>query len=221
MKVDRYSPSSAMMSARQHYSLDAESPSARIRSELQALNRSYLQYVIDDVADATSTAPCFLPTEIICKLTRAPEESLVAIASVPFSLFDLGFDEFCLDPNARRSDQRISSRREISFSHTALFFCWHLANSGDGRVQMHSRLWLGMRPPIIQFLRDVSLAHLVALYPTLNGTIRPRWPLHPCFWDDLVGSALGKDLTGLTVTSLLGHQLLAGDALRSATKSQS
>jgi len=194
--------------------------SDRVIDELHAINYCYLQLLIAGLSNVDSTPEQWRLAAAIAKsLAQLSDGALSLAAQCPYSLFDVAFDDFerwrryCECP----SDHLLSvGGRRCVFANTALFFAWHFTNADEPRIQVQARIVLGLDPRIAQLLRRISLPKLMEIAPHVGSTMRPRWLKHPRFWPDLISTASQRSPNKLRAVRLLGRQMLAAEALRTA-----
>jgi len=153
--------------------------------------------------------------DVFFQVTPEHTDYVVRITNSALAAFD-DFERwrrYCECP----SDHLLSvGGRRCVFANTALFFAWHFTNADEPRIQVQARIVLGLDPRIAQLLRRISLPKLMEIAPHVGSTMRPRWLKHPRFWPDLISTASQRSPNKLRAVRLLGRQMLAAEALRTA-----
>jgi hypothetical protein len=160
-----------------------------LQRDLADLNGLYLEL---GLASAAEDDPRFAWPASVAKCLRELDASTLArLGAGPFALFEIVIPEVNAPlAGDRVEDGRIAARpgswqaRCDSFAHQAAFLARRLVE-GEPLV---ARVVLGLSHHVQQQLADWRLPQLadMARSPDL---IRPRWRLHPQFWQMLVGAA--------------------------------
>jgi hypothetical protein len=160
-----------------------------LRRDLTDLNVLYLELGLGIGADDD---PRFAwPAPVGKCLRELDEPALGRLGAGPFALFEIVIPEASAPlAGDRVEDGRIAARpgswqaRCDSFAHQAAFLARRLVEGEP----LAARVVLGLSYQVQQQLADWRLPQLadMARRPEL---IRPRWRLHPQFWQTLVGAA--------------------------------
>ena len=163
--------------------------SPALRRDLTDLNGLYLELGLGHGAEDD---PRFAwPASVRTCLRELDAPILARLGAGPFALFEIVIPEASAPPAGDRvEDGRIAARpapwqaRCDSFAHQAAFLARRLVEGEP----LAARVVLGLSHRVQQQLVDWRLPQLadMARCPDL---IRPRWRLHPQFWQTLVGAA--------------------------------
>jgi hypothetical protein len=195
----------------------SEAPLAIAAQQLVQLN---LQFLMLPTIDSG------LPDPFNERIRSMSGAQRLSIADCRFSLFTLAFNDgsrwlpllnrtAANLPGAPVGPQGKGSR--IEFVTAAVFLAWHLVQNDV----LAAKFLLNIDDGVAATLKNVPIAHLLALSVEACNWLAPRWPNHPCFWPTLLHPC-GDSTNDLVATKLLGRQLLAAESLslrRSATVS--
>jgi hypothetical protein len=183
-------------------------------AELVRLNRDYLDLLLASPGgDSALLAPAVLDG-----LRQASPMTLDAMSACSYSLFviearqvaavDSPVGNCVHDPISKRYGAgALEGGAWPSFTMAGLSFAWQLCHQSP----MSARLMLGFPEAAAAALAAVDLWKLRSVAACQVLPLPPRWSGNPCFWPDLLRSALALDPLRLDLAKLLGVQLLAAD----------
>jgi hypothetical protein len=160
-----------------------------LQRDLADLNGLYLELGLGSGAEGD---PRFAwPASIARCLRELDAPTLVRLGAGPFALFEIVIPEVNVPlAGDRVEDGRIAARpgswqaRCDSFAHQAAFLARRLVEGEP----LAARVVLGLSHHVQQQLADWRLPQLADLARSPD-LIRPRWRLHPQFWQTLVAAA--------------------------------
>lgn len=190
---------------------------------IHQLNRDYVELLIAAPPDEQTATG--LPASVIKGLTALPPSARGALAACSFALYSLGLEHH----DAWRSASGIAVAQSVTqqrvhdtsqagsvFAINALFFAWHVTHL----QRVAARMFYAMPDFAIDALMRTPLNELQPMTRNVAAPLLPRWPTNAAFWPDLVRFAALGDERRLTMTQLLGSQLIAAD-LRANTITRS
>jgi hypothetical protein len=181
-----------------------------LRRDLADLNAQYLSL---GLAAGLEADPRFAWLDAVRdRLREADAATLARLAAAPFALFELVLPVGAEAPADRVEDSLPAGGAGSlqvqceSFVHQAAFMARQLveADALAARVALslsaEAQAWLANRRPsqLAELARDPR-------------TIRPRWRLHACFWQTLVGAARRGSPAALEWAYCIGLCLLGAD----------
>lgn len=198
--------------------------STPLLSRIHQLNLDYVELLIAEHTSPYCAAQLqHLPGKLHAVLVALSPAARLLLASLPFTLYSLGFEDESFWRNACEMmlaegsvEQRYAPSGSMwpqgSFCDVALLHAWYVAASN----RLGARVIYAM--PDVTALRLARtplwrIKRIAADYPAL---LMPRWPTNPGFWPDLLRFAAENDADRLATAKLLGSQLIAAE-LESAT----
>jgi hypothetical protein len=169
-----------------------------------------------------------LPCRLHAAISELSPAARMALASLPYTLYSLGFEDEKLwrslaQPAALGSSLSMSERYarphsaslQASLCEIALLYAWHVASASP----LAARLIYAMPDSVAQrlaaappwYVRRLAVHHALLLLP--------RWPTNPGFWPDLVDFAAKGDTQRLATAKILGSQLIAAELQGSVLQS--
>jgi len=181
-----------------------------LRRDLADLNAQYLTL---GLAAGLEADPRFAWAEAVRdRLRQADEATLERLAAAPFALFDVVLPAGPESPAARVEDSPPAVRAGSlqvqceSFAHQAAFMARQLVEANG----LAARVALSLPAEAQAWLLNCRPSQLAELARDLR-TIRPRWRLHACFWQTLVGAAQRGSPAALEWAHCIGLCLLGAD----------
>lgn len=188
---------------------------------VQRLNRDYVEVLL---AERTRPGPAIavetLSDKLVHALAQLNAPARTALASCPFALYSLGFDDqrfwnAALAERPGLSGESAEARygpastapTQAAFCEVALFAAWHTACAH----RMAARFLFGMPEHVAGRLVAAPLWQVRRIALDHPGLLTPRWPGNPAFWPDLVKFAAANDMVKLEAARLLGSQLIAAE----------
>lgn len=181
---------------------------------IHQLNRDYVELLITSQSDGQFLTG--LPQSVIDGLASLPPLARGVLAACPFALYSLGLerqDAWRNPPDVAVTEATMvqSARDTLSagscFAINALFFAWHVTHL----QRVAARMFYAMPDFAIDGLLRMSVSELQPLARKVTAPLMPRWPTNAAFWPDLVRFAALGDERRLTMTQLLGSQLISAD----------
>ena len=175
-------------------------------------NLGFLALVADGHATTPQAAVFGLPAEVAAAVGALDVLGRRAVASCPYTLFNLRFDdgEFW---SALARDKIQDGGRHLTdaatFARTAVFLAWHLVR---GREQT-PQLVMAMTAPVCAALSALPLSALDLAATRVLPVLEARFAEHPRFWPKLVEAAVPLGRPRADSARLLGLQLLAAAGL--------
>ena len=148
-------------------------------------------------------------------LARLSPLQRAAVASCPYALFDLRFeDEVYWKTRLTQSVQyRVADEpvdpAVVDFVRLALFYAWHVAHTSS----LAAQFLLGMAPATVEALRGLGVNSLPALADSEAANLSARWRHSAAYWSALIGAAARADTPALRRIQLHGLQLAAAARL--------
>jgi hypothetical protein len=186
--------------------------SAAILARIHDLNCDYLDLLR---RDAAASSGCSLPNKVLRALADLPSNARRQLATVPFTLYSLGFEDQEL---WRANAAAVGAARERyagahaacpaeAFCEIALFHAWHVAVLHP----LAARVAYSLPDETAARLVITPLWQLRTVSRHVPQLLLARWPTNPCFWPDLIRFASAGDLRRLRTVQLLGTQLIAAE----------
>jgi len=185
---------------------------AETLESLHELNHRFLDLLSSHVDNWDSPHRVALPSELSGQLAPLSPVERKALASCPYAVFDLRFDN---DDHWRLRLQTAGrwNVRDDSFCHTptldfvrvALFFAWHVAST----ARLAARFLLGMNEMTAAAFRCATIDCIAALAATESAHLTARWSGCTTYWDALTKAATRPDSAQLRRVQLSGLQLAA------------
>lgn len=139
----------------------------------------------------------------------------VAVASCPYALFDLRFEnesywQSRLVQHApyRVADDSLDSD-VVDFTRLALFYAWHVSSTAG----LAAQILLGMSPVTVNAFRGLGVNSLPGLAASEAVNLSARWRNSAAYWNALIGAAERADPSALRRVQLYGLQLAAAARL--------
>ena len=189
------------------------------------LSRALLGHTLElnlDYVDLILAAPSAgfqveaLPQKVLDALAATDAAARRALASCPYTLFSLAFDDTRfwnaalegLPDESHELTERYgavsASPMHSAFCEVALFFAWHVAQTHP----VAARVLFAMPDAVAARLLDAPLWRIRRVAIDYPGLLTPRWTRNPVFWPDLIRLASSADAR-LEAAQLHGSQLIA------------
>jgi hypothetical protein len=139
----------------------------------------------------------------------------VAVASCPYALFDLRFDNetYWQSRLAQHSPYRVAddslNADVVDFTRLALFYAWHVASTAG----LAAQFLLGMSPATVDSFRGLGVNSLPGLAAGEAANLSARWRNCASYWNALIGAAERAEPQTLRRVQLYGLQLAAAARL--------
>jgi len=181
-----------------------------LRRDVADLNRQFLRLL-----HAGSWPPGLAwPARTSWAAAGLDVEAIDAMASCPFTLFDLRLADLAtetLSPDAhvRDAQRATTSATELrcqALAHGALMLAWRLADASP----LSLRLALGL-PAAAELLMNETRMSNLATWARTSNLLSPRWADHPVFWPRLLRAGQLRDVAALSRMHCLGITLLVGE----------
>jgi hypothetical protein len=188
-------------------------------SSVQGLNQRFLDLAGGGGDDWDAAhAPggnLLLAAGIAPQLARLSRTQRAAVASCPYALFDLRFEDESywksrLTDTApyRVADASIDAD-VIDFVRLALFYVWHVSCTAS----LAAQFLLGMSPATVDSFRSLSVNCLPELTASEAVNLSSRWRHCAAYWSALIDAAARADSSALRRVQLYGLQLTAAARL--------
>jgi hypothetical protein len=198
---------------------------AGLLARVHELNLDYVELLVGEHASPGCAAQLrHLPPRLAPTIASLAGASRRALASTPFTLYSLGFEDerFWRAACATQSQalgQRYSSAGAAwlqgLFCELALLHAWHVATCSP----LAARMVYAMPEATAHRLAAAPLWQVRRIASDHTDLLAPRWPTNPAFWPDLVSFAASGDAQRLRTAQLLGHQLIAAELEYAAARS--
>jgi hypothetical protein len=139
----------------------------------------------------------------------------VAVASCPYALFDLRFENetYWQSRLGQYSPYRVADDAldadVVDFTRLALFYAWHVSSTAG----LAAQILLGMSPATVNSFRSLGVNSLPALAASEAVNLCARWRHCAPYWNTLIGAAERADPPALRRVQLYGLQLAAAARL--------
>lgn len=182
------------------------------REAITDVNLAFLTQI--DLLLPTPGAGGQRPTPILRELQGASAATRAAAAACPYTLFNLRFEDAVFWRGVRAETRPALAAAPVAaaFGRAAVVLAWHLVRSRE----FAAPIALGMAPAVSDIWRELPVRALDRVACMALPHLKPRWPEHPRFWPMLLAAAADAHPDQLAEVRLLGLQLLAADAMRSA-----
>jgi hypothetical protein len=165
------------------------------------------------VVGQPTAAPRFgLSPALVAGVSRLDPRARRAVASLPYTLFNLCFEDRDFWHGVVRDASRPgagSLEDDATFARTAIFLAWHLVQGADAAPC----LVLGMTPPVVEIWRRLPLSSLDLAAMRALPRLEARWAAHARFWPRIASGAGERSPARLTELRDLGLHLLAAQGL--------
>jgi hypothetical protein len=139
----------------------------------------------------------------------------VAVASCPYALFDLRFENetywqarLVQHAACRVADGSLDAD-VVDFTRLALFYAWHVSSTAG----LAAQILLGMSPVTVTAFRGLGVNSLPGLAASEAVNLGARWHNSAAYWKALIGAAERADPSALRRVQLYGLQLAAAARL--------
>jgi len=174
---------------------------------IRTANDAYLT----DLARSASraSADTGLPPTVMASLSALDGAARRRIASVPFTLFSMRFNDMsywqAVIERPAATPRRVPSE---GFGRTAVFLAWHLVQTGPAAAGVA----LGMSSDVAALYQWLPLGDLDRIGGLAQTVMAPRWPTNRAFWQRLLAAA--RSTVAIETARFFGLQLLAAESLQ-------
>lgn len=182
---------------------------------LESIREANLGFLALIVSQPSGAGRFGLSPPLVTGLSRLGPQARRAVASLPYTLFNLCFEDRDFWQGVVRDAARPgagSLEDDATFARTAIFLAWHLVQGADAAPC----LVLGMTPPVVEIWRRLPLSSLDLAATRALPRLEARWATHARFWPQLASATDERPSARLTDLRDLGLHLLAAQGLLGA-----
>jgi len=188
-------------------------------SSVRGLNLQFLDLAAGAAGQWDACRPTggssMLTADLAQQLAPLSRTQRVAVASCPYALFDLRFENqtHWQSRLVQHSPYRVADDSldadVVDFTRLALFYAWHVSATAG----LAAQFLLGMSPVTVDSFRGLGVNSLPGLAASEAVNLSARWRNSAAYWNALIGAAERADPSALRRVQLYGLQLAAAARL--------